>query len=280
MVRRDKSNYLIQSVSHALDVLEELAIGGELGVTELSKRLRLHKNNVFRLLATLELRGYVIQNKDSENYALGVKALELGQAYLTQSTLVARAMPVLKELADKVGETTSLAVYQNGMIQFPISIESKRPVKVSARVATSFPAKECASGRLLVAQMTDAALNEMLNGNAPQDAAIKNSLAELRKTGLMLDRAAIEADVVSMSKIVAGVNNVVVGAIEIIAPQYRAKSEVIVPALEEAASQLSTSLGSLRQGALQASLANKIEKDVTGSSIASSTTTSGSRVIS
>ena len=54
-IRRDKTNYLIQSVAHALDVMEQFfGDVDELGVTELSKRLKLHKNNVFRLLATLE----------------------------------------------------------------------------------------------------------------------------------------------------------------------------------------------------------------------------------
>ena len=45
-MRREKSNYIIQAVVHALDVLEEFYAEGELGVTELSKRLALHKNNV------------------------------------------------------------------------------------------------------------------------------------------------------------------------------------------------------------------------------------------
>ena len=63
MVRRDKSNYIIQSVSHALDVLEQFrGEEDELGVTELSKRLKLHKNNVFRILATLQSRNYIEQN--------------------------------------------------------------------------------------------------------------------------------------------------------------------------------------------------------------------------
>lgn len=50
MVRREKSNYIIRSVSHALDVIEQFfGEADELGVTELSKRLKLHKNNIFRL---------------------------------------------------------------------------------------------------------------------------------------------------------------------------------------------------------------------------------------
>src|SRR5678815_2580859 len=82
-VRREKTNYIIQSVSHALDVLEQFSgEHDELGVTELSKRLKLHKNNVFRLLATLESRGYIEQNKATENYRLGIRCLQIGQTYV------------------------------------------------------------------------------------------------------------------------------------------------------------------------------------------------------
>jgi IclR family transcriptional regulator, KDG regulon repressor len=176
-MKREKSNYMIQSVSHAIDVLEELCkSSGEIGVTELSKRLKLHKNNVFRLLATLELRGFVEQNSESEDYRLGVRTLQLGQAYMMHSSLVQKAMPVLKGLADRLGETVSLVTLQNGEVQFPISIESKRPVKVAARVASAIPAKQSAAGRLLTAQLSDAVLAELLATNTPQDVAIRSQL--------------------------------------------------------------------------------------------------------
>ena len=82
-MQREKTNYVIQSVAHALDVLEQFyGELDELGVTELSKRLKLHKNNVFRLLATLESRGYIEQNKATENYRLGIRCLQLGQTYV------------------------------------------------------------------------------------------------------------------------------------------------------------------------------------------------------
>lgn len=257
MIKREKANYMIQSVSHALDVLEELCKAqGEIGVTELSKRLKLHKNNVFRLLATLELRGYVEQNLETEDYRLGVKALQLGQSYLSQSDLVGRALPILRELSESIGETVSLATLQNGQVQFPISIESKRPVRVSPRIAVSFSAKGNAAGRLLTAQLPDSILNELLAANTPQDAAIKNQLTELRNSGQIVDRAAIEADVVSISRVVRGSNSQVVGAIEVLAPQYRAKVEAILPQVEEAALALSTALGAQRS-----SLKAAIEKE-------------------
>ena len=99
-MRREKTNYIIQSVSHALDVLEQFSgEHDELGVTELSKRLKLHKNNVFRLLATLESRGYIEQNKATENYRLGIRCLQLGQTYVTQMGLLRQARPIIESLA-------------------------------------------------------------------------------------------------------------------------------------------------------------------------------------
>lgn len=257
--KREKANYMIQSVSHALDVLEELCkAGGETGVTDLSKRLRLHKNNVFRLLATLELRGYVEQNASTENYRLGVKSLQLGQAYLMQSNLVARAYPILKALADETGETVSLVILQNGQVQFPLSVESKRPVKVGPRIGVSFSAKANAAGRLLTAQLPDAVLAEMLAANTPQDVAIRNQLNDLRTQGSIIDKGAIEADVISVAKIIRGSSSEIAGAIEVLVPQYRAKVESLLPQVEEAANQLSASLGSARS-----SLAASVERDIT-----------------
>lgn len=269
MVRRDKANYLIQAVSHALDVIEELCkSAGEVGVTELSKRLKLHKNNVFRLLATLELRGYVEQNRETEDYRLGVKCLQLGQAFVAQSNLVARAFPIAKALSEKLGETVSLATLQNGVVQYPITIDSKRAVKVSSRTGVSFGAKNIAVGRLLTAQLSDAALNDMLASNTPQDAAIRNQLNELRSTGTIVDKGVVEADVVTIAKVVRGFNNEVLGAIEVLIPQYRAKLEQSMPAIDEAITQLNAALGSVRT-----TLSGSIEREVTANASPTATAT-------
>src|SRR5258707_14072874 len=110
MVRRDKTNYVIQSVAHSLDVLEQFfGDVDELGVTELSKRLKLHKNNVFRLLATLEARGYIEQNKASENYRLGIKCLHLGRRYIHHMGLLRQARPILADVARKSRESAFAA---------------------------------------------------------------------------------------------------------------------------------------------------------------------------
>ncbi len=115
MVRREKSNYIIRSVSHALDVIEQFfGEADELGVTELSKRLKLHKNNIFRLLATLESRGYIEQNKATENYRLGLRSLHLGQAYVSRMGLLRQARPIMEALVKQVRESAYVAVARPG----------------------------------------------------------------------------------------------------------------------------------------------------------------------
>src|SRR5208282_4631190 len=139
MVRRDKTNYVIQSVAHSLDVLEQFfGEGDELGVTDLSKRLKLHKNNVFRLLATLEARGYIEQNKSTENYRLGIKCLHLGRRYIDHMGLVRQARPILAEVARKCRESTFVAIARrDGVVPLESAEPEERAVKITAPIGQS-----------------------------------------------------------------------------------------------------------------------------------------------
>src|SRR6476646_6467498 len=135
-MRREKTNYVIQSVSHALDVLEQFADPntGELGVTELSKRLKLHKNNVFRLLATLESRGYIEPNRSTENYRLGVRCLQLGQSYVKHMGLLRQALPIMHELVRQARETAYVAVLRrDGVVPVEV-VEADRSVRIVSQV--------------------------------------------------------------------------------------------------------------------------------------------------
>jgi DNA-binding IclR family transcriptional regulator len=113
---------------------------------------------------------------------------------------------------------------------------------------------------LLTAQLPDVALEEILSGATPQDVAIKNQLVDLRNAGSIIDRGATEADVVTVARVVRGPTGAVVGAVEVLIPQYRAKIEDVMPLIDEAVAALSNQLGSPRSG-----LAAEVTKEVIGS---------------
>jgi len=107
---KPKSEYAIQTVTNALRMLEVFHTETEMGVSDLARTLGLHKNNAFRLLATLELAGYIQQTPATELYHLGPRCLELGHAFARSHTLMDRARPILEDLARDLGETAHLAV--------------------------------------------------------------------------------------------------------------------------------------------------------------------------
>ena len=131
---KPKSDYTIQTVSNALRLLEAFSREPELGVSELSRRLGLHKNNVFRLLATLELGGYVEQSAATDRYRLGVRCLELGRAYARSHSLVERARPVLARLVAELGETAHLGVLRDFEVVHLDGIQPPRLLVTASRV--------------------------------------------------------------------------------------------------------------------------------------------------
>ncbi len=239
MVKREKTNYIIQSVSHALDVLDALTQArSDVGVTELATKLGLQKNNVFRILATLELRGYVEQNPITEEYSLGVKTLELGQSYLSQSDLILRSLPYIEKLSKDLGETASLAILQNSRVQYPISIASQKTVKIASRYGVSFDAQKISVGKLLLSSLSDTILNEIIPNETPS----KKQILDLKSSNILVDEGKEDSEVISISRLVSN-HRGIVGAIEVLVPRYRADISQITPKVNQFADELSKALG-------------------------------------
>jgi IclR family KDG regulon transcriptional repressor len=151
-MKKAKSDYLIQSVSRALDILEAFVVGQEeLGVTELSRKLKLHKNNVFRLLATLETRGYVEQDKESGNYRLGIRTFEVASVFLHHLGLAKQARPLLEQLAAETGETAYLAVLEGPWAVAIDMVETAHAVRVVSQLGRRVPAHASALGKAQLA---------------------------------------------------------------------------------------------------------------------------------
>lgn len=149
-MRKAKSEYAIQTVVNALRVLEAFERDEELGVTELSRALDLHKNNVFRILATLEMKGYIEQHAGG-GYRLGVRCFELGKAFgRACGDLVRRATPVLDALATETGETVHLGVLRDFEVVHLAGREASQIVRVGSRVGRRLPAHCTALGKVLL----------------------------------------------------------------------------------------------------------------------------------
>jgi IclR family KDG regulon transcriptional repressor len=255
MVRREKTNYIIQSVSHALDVLEQFTGElDELGVTELSKRLKLHKNNVFRLLATLEARGYIEQNKATENYRLGIRCLRLGQRFVMQTGLLRQARPVMSHVAKAANETAFITVLRDGNAIALDAVEAEQPVRMVFRVGDPLPLHCTAVGKMHMA-FGDAelwnALPEALPKFTEKTVVDRHVLAQqikkIAESGYAVDLGEYIEDVRSVAVPIRDYTRAVVGSLAVSGPAYRLSQErldkEIVPLMLKAGGELSTRLG-------------------------------------
>ena len=255
-MRREKTNYIIQSVSHALDVLEQFSgEHDELGVTELSKRLKLHKNNVFRLLATLESRGYIEQNRATENYRLGIRCLQLGQTYVTQMGLLRQAHPIIETLAQAANETAFVAILRKACVVPLDAVEAKRPVRMTARVGDALPLHCTAAGKVQLAFISDADLREALTEGLSRytdhtitdHQTLQHQLKKIAEVGYSVELGEHIADVHSIAVPIRDYTRNVVGSLAVSGPAHRMSGErlekEIAPLMQKAGHELSSRLG-------------------------------------
>ena len=255
VVRREKTNYVIQSVSHALDVLEQFTgEADELGVTELSKRLKLHKNNVFRLLATLEARGYIEQNKATENYRLSIRCLRLGQRFITQVGLLRQARPVMLQVAKASRETAFIAVMRNSSVVPLDAVEADQPVRLASRIGEFLPLHSTAVGKLHLAFADEElrnslpeALQKFTEKTIVERQTLTAQLKKIAENGYAIDLGEHIEDVRSVAVPVRDYTRAVVGALAVAGPSYRLSQERIekevVPLMVKGGRDLSTRLG-------------------------------------
>lgn len=256
MAKKEKSEYIIQAVSHALDLLEQFHDDvDELGVTELSKRLKLHKNNVFRLLATLESRGYIEQNKATENYRLGLKSLELGQTFIKQMGLLRQAKPILERLVKDCNETSYVAIFKEGFIVYLDVVETDLTVRVVSRVGSRLPAYCTASGKVHLAAMSDEEIEEILPAqlqrytpNTITDRQVlKKHLEQVAEQGYAIDDEEMDPGVRCIAAPIRDYTRRIVGAVSISGPSMRLTDERLKESMVDlvvtAGEDLSTRLG-------------------------------------
>lgn len=257
LTRRKKTDYIIQSVDHALDVLE--AFHGEedeLGITELSRRLKLHKNNIFRILATLENRGYIEQNRTTENYRLGLGTLEMGQTYIRHTGLLRIARPIMDELNRKVNENIYIGILKDRFAFYLDVVESNHTVRVLSRVGCRVPAYCAAIGKAQLAFETPENIAEILGKKdlkkfTPKTISDREKLLEhlvlIKETGYALDDEEWDEGVRCVGAPIFDYTRKAVAAISISGPSVRMEMDKLkkeyVSLVKEACGEISRRLG-------------------------------------
>jgi DNA-binding IclR family transcriptional regulator len=146
----------VRSVDRAAALL--LALGesqGEAGVTELARRLGLHKSTASRLLATLQKRGLVEQDDETGKYRLGLVVIRLAERAERTLDLRGIAAPELERLARLTHETTGVGVLDGDSLMTVAQVDGPNLIAVGDWTGRATPLHCVASGKVLMSALAE-----------------------------------------------------------------------------------------------------------------------------
>jgi IclR family pca regulon transcriptional regulator len=107
-----------------------------------------------RVLRTLSMLGYVEQQ--GRQFSLSPRILEFGFAYLSTQSWIDRALPSMRELSERLGESCSAAILQGHDIVYVARVPARRIMSAALSVGSRLPALHTALGRVLFGYLDEA----------------------------------------------------------------------------------------------------------------------------
>jgi DNA-binding IclR family transcriptional regulator len=228
--------YFIQSVDRALSIIEILSKEKELGVTELSKRLNIHKSTIFSLLGTLQYRGYISQNLKTGKYQLSLKLFEIGHIVFDGLDLLKISRPYLEKLLTLHEETVHLVVLDNDEIIYIDKIESSQSIKISSRIGSRLPVHCTGVGKAMIAFKSEQEIKEIIK-HKPLKRFTSNTitnyenflkeLQKIRRQGYAMDNEEFEQGLICVAAPIKDIKGNVIAALSIAGPTIRMNKEKI-----------------------------------------------------
>jgi IclR family transcriptional regulator, KDG regulon repressor len=260
-------DYSIAAVDRALDLLEALARVAPAPLVALAEAAGCTRTAAFRLLRTLEARGFAIQDEARGVWRLGARWSMLGQAAEDQGALVATAAPFLAELGQAVGENVYLRG-REALEAETLTVFQAEPTLRVYTVAGDRRPLHAGAPRLLLAYAPEAVQTQVLAQRLPRftpatrtdPAWIAADLQRIRSRGYLITSDEVTPGAVSVTVPVRDAGGQVVAALSVTAPSMRMRPprpRALLPQVLEAAGRLSHALGAPPAPPLAAAMETK-----------------------
>lgn len=241
------------SLLNGLRVLEAFrAETPALGVTEVARRVGLHKSTVSRILAGLAEAGY-LHREPSGRYRLSWGVIGLAGPLLAELDVRRLAQGELEELTEQTQETSALSVWNGAEAVVVEQFPSPQFVKHTAYIGTRYDRFESSSVQVFLAHLDeDAALALLTSGQIRRDAVpavtedVTERLARVRQDGYAVNDGDTNPQELGISAPVRNYDGAVVGCVTLSAPRARIAPAAIpqlTDAVQQAAQRISDRFG-------------------------------------
>jgi IclR family KDG regulon transcriptional repressor len=158
-----KSRYSAPSVKKAFQILQTIADSpAELGVSELSKRLKIGKSTVHGITSALEELGVLVRGPIHKKYNIGYTLLELGRKAYGRMELRDIARIPMERLMERVGETVFVGVMNGDHVTILDVVESHNEMKITSPPGTRLPILAGAIGKIFLSQLEERKAKEIV----------------------------------------------------------------------------------------------------------------------
>lgn len=231
----ERMEYIVAAVDEALGLLTIVASQPGLGVTDLARISGNTKARAFRLLCTLEGRGFVERYGTSAVYRLGPQALIVGMAAGEQINLVSRAKHYLRQLHELFNELGQVRVREGLETLSVAMVESTQDVCVNSHVGRRRPLYAGSSGKLHLAFASEAVQQAVLLGEfqrftphtLTQRSKLLQELAKIRQQGYATSLSEIAMGVWSMAAPVRDGSGEMIASLGVSVPTNRANDKLV-----------------------------------------------------
>lgn len=221
-------------VHKAIDLLECLA-AAPLSAADISRQIGVAKPTVYRLLGTLQSRGFVTKEQGSGRYMLGKAARALGGAG-GAGDLISLTRPFTARLAAAYGETVNVAVKSGSEVLYLDVLQSGHRLRTDMPAGGRDHLHSTALGKAILAQLPEAEARAILTSAdrvavTPSTVvavpALLRQLAVIRQRGFAVDDEENEVGSVCIAGAICGHDDRPVGAISVSGPRWRIDDQLV-----------------------------------------------------
>jgi DNA-binding IclR family transcriptional regulator len=245
---QDKGTDSVRAVDRALDIL--LAFKGVddgLAASELLKRVDLSRPTLYRLLHTLELKGFVVSSGDPQRFRLGPSVAQLAHYWNANLKLSDIAEPAMRRVWEATGETVALFVPEGLMRLCVAEMPSQQALSFKRGVGYRERLVLGASGRSILAHIADSVdLDAYAAGLDVDVEKCREELKKVRGRGYAVSRDELIQGAVAIAAPIFDGSDRVAGSLCIFGPSVRlpeARVQEFGRLLIQEASRVSTALG-------------------------------------
>jgi IclR family KDG regulon transcriptional repressor len=213
-----------------LDILEAIKQNPEtMALADLSRKVGMPRPTVYRILTTLEARGYLDRQSDG-SYRMATKFFSLQSDTTKEQELLRVAKQPMERLSAECKETVNLGTLDGGEVVVIATVESPLSIRMSSKIGNRRFAHSTALGKVMLSGMGADELDRLIQvkglekmtpNTITSRADLLKEVRRIRKLGYAVDDQENEMDGRCLGAPILDSRDSVIAALSISAPVFR-----------------------------------------------------------